>query len=169
MDRQRLVLHAFPVIAIALTIIGCPGHRPQQWETVDARATLPAPPPTWSDDSIRRVSGAGIGAVVDCDSVPVPGARISVQSETGELVDSAVSDAAGGFVVGPLPAGSTRLRVMYVGFETYESVVDFERGHLDTLLVQLNDAIGLIADCICPDGRSMGSQCCPPWTPRRCR
>lgn len=134
------------------------------------RATVPAPPAAWADDSLRAVAGAVVGVLMDCDSVPTIGAYVRVEGPDRRTADSLlVGDPPGQFTVGPLPPGRWRLRVLAIGFEPVELTLDLAAGRLDTLIVRLNDSKVLIADCLCPDGRSMASFCCPPTPPRQCR
>jgi len=105
--RSIVVLSISPFLAAALAI-------PTVAQTAAPAVSTPAAAPV----------GQGIlrGHVTDPTGALIPGATIAVTTTAGAPVGSTTSDAAGGYVVRGLGAGSYVVQVSFEGFTTYVSV-----------------------------------------------
>jgi len=66
-------------------------------------------------------SGWVVGEVRDQDGASLPGVRVTAVGPSGEAVARAVSRASGEYSLGPLPAGTYRIRYELQGFATQEA------------------------------------------------
>ena len=77
--------------------------------------------------------------------------------------DSVLTDHSGRFSLGPVPPGAYRVQVSMIGYRTLSQDTHLRAGAIDTLRLRLQyDPSLVIADCISPDGRQLGSQFCRP-------
>ena len=93
---------------------------------------------------VVNAQGGGVqGRVIDPSGAVVPGAVVTVRSEATTLAVSALSDTAGRFRVGGIPAGTYRIEADAPGFrkETIERLhVEVGRTIVQDLLLRLGDA-----------------------------
>lgn len=91
----------------------------------------------------------------------VQGATVHLLTADRVSIDSAIVDARGRVLLGPVAPGSYRLRVRLIAHRTTFREVRLDAGAIDTVRIVLKyDTTGLIEDCIGPDGWSFGSQFC---------
>ncbi len=72
----------------------------------------------FSQTNVGQISGR----ITDASSAALPGATVTATSEQTGLAQTAVADAAGGYVFASLPAGSYAIRVELTGFKPAERV-----------------------------------------------
>jgi hypothetical protein len=123
----------------------------------------------------ESAAGALVGAIFDCRGRPlqamfVTGRRVAV--DTGTSADTVGQVLNSTFTLSSLTPGVWQLRFGGIGFYSRVLPVTIRSGRVDTLMVQMSEtSIRPIGDCVCPDGRSFGSQCCPkpkPVTTYKC-
>ena len=98
---------------------------------------------------------------------PLEAARVRLLGPDGAARDSVSTDAAGAFVLGPIPPGDYRVRVRALLHREVTRSLVLRPGVVDTVRLRLTyDDTGVIWDCVGPqqpDGsRGFGSQFCRP-------
>ena len=98
---------------------------------------------------------------------PLESTRLRLLDPNGNPRDSASSDAAGAFVLGPVPPGVYRLQVRALLHRPLVRPLTLRAGAIDTVRVRLTyDDAGVIWDCVGPErpdgSRGFGSQFCRP-------
>ena len=130
----------------------CPPERPASFsvERLPASDTLPA------------ISGT----VLDWRGRPLEDVRVRLVRTTPPSDTVAVrGDARGSFTIQTLPPGKFAIDLLRVGARRMTRAVELAPGERITIRAGVDRAIGLIADCIGPDGRGFGSQFCAPDPP----
>jgi hypothetical protein len=129
---------------------------------------IPDPPQTWLDSPERDRSAAIVAAVFDCRGRPIVHAVVTVRPVIAPHVGTATSGASGQLALGPLEPGQVSIQIRALGYDGRVLQHTLRPGQMDTMRIRLSGAIGLIEDCICPDGRSMGGRCCARRTVETC-
>jgi len=104
-------LHCFIHFILAVTLLVAGAVARGQSTGVSAGA----------DQAQPATAGALRGHVTDPSGALIPGAQISVTSAKGAAMGTATADAAGGYQVRGLPAGSYVVQVQYAGFAPFVS------------------------------------------------
>lgn len=92
---------------------------------------------------------------------PVQGALVRLRTPASVWHDSTVTDARGAFAFADLAPGEYVIDVLRIGFARQRRAATLVPNAVARLEVMLQASkIPVIADCISPDGRSMGSQFC---------
>ena len=163
-NLERSALIALTLLGALLacarsSVLGAPA--PAEYRLPD-----PAVPPG-VEPSAR--GGTIVGVVSStCKGQALPAAQVRVIAQSNDTT-SVQTNESGGFAVGPLVPGQYEIQVRVIAHEPVRRSVVLARSRVDTLRVVLkyNDSL-VIADCIGPDGRSFGSQFCPPKQPHDC-
>lgn len=146
--NHRLVL----LVAAVFCAAGC--HRapsfPAQWADVRAAA------------DVAFIVGEARSSSHDR---PLGAARVRLVAPTGDVHDSTNTDAAGAFVLGPVPPGDYRLEIRAFVHRAFTRPLALRAGAVDTVRLRLeyNDT-GLISDCWPaqrPDGSYIFGPCHP--------
>jgi hypothetical protein len=98
---------------------------------------------------------------------PVESTRLRLLDPNGNPHDSASTDAAGAFVLGPVPPGAYRLQARAMLHRPLARLLALRAGSVDTVRLRLTyDEAGAIIDCVGPErpdgSRGFGSQFCRP-------
>lgn len=114
---------------------------------------LPAPAPGFASLSGQVRTGSR--------GVPLGQVVVRLTDATRAVVDSTMTDADGRFTFQRVLSGSYTLDLVRIGFARKQRTVQLEVGvpALHRISMQVS-TLGLHADCLGPDGRSMGAQYC---------
>lgn len=102
-----------------------------------------------------------------CKGEPLQ-ARIRLVSRSGDTT-STDADERGGFVLPPASPGNYNLEIASFSHRRISDTVSLAAGRVDTvqLVLRFDDSF-VHHDCLCPDQRSMGAQCCLPKKAGEC-
>lgn len=78
------------------------------------------------------------GTILDASNAPIPGANIVIQNNDGK--QGATSDFDGKFSIEIKESGSYKLRISYIGFESFEKLVDLSNGDVSLGTITLNES-----------------------------
>jgi len=152
---RRLLTHSLGIpAAVVLVAAGCHHARPSpaRWAEVRAAADVAF--------VVGELRSSWRGR-------PLESTRVWLLEPTGAPRDSATTDAAGAFVLGPVPPGAYRLRARALLHRPLVQPLAVRAGGVDTLRLRLTyDETGAIIDCVGPErpdgSRGFGSQFCRP-------
>lgn len=92
---------------------------------------------------------------------PLQGVAVRLTDETRTTRDSTITDADGRFTFASLLPGSYRVEYLRIGFARQQRTLELKAGrHLQDGVALLRTPVPVHADCLAPDGRSMGAQYC---------
>lgn len=92
---------------------------------------------------------------------PLQSVVVRLTDEARAMRDSTTTDADGRFAFASLVPGSYQVEYLRIGFARQKQTVELKAGqHLQNDIALERSPVAVHADCLAPDGRSMGAQYC---------
>ena len=116
-----LKLHCFITFLLSVALLLASAAARAQSVPVQTSVSTPASAPSSSAQSSPAATGTLHGHITDQTGALIPGAQVTISTAAGKSVGNTTADAAGGYQVRGLPAGSYVVQASYEGFAPFVS------------------------------------------------